>query len=124
MMRPAGFDLSFADATMQKGVKLIRRHVKAIRKLLYKGMVKYGKRIAEREFLLRRITRLSLDLYIVLAMLAWINARQRQGGDVADETRLLDYFIQEAWSNYRHNNRLDGGRKEKLHRRIFQDMTS
>jgi acyl-CoA dehydrogenase family protein 9 len=122
MFRSASLKLSFDDATMQAGVTLVERNLKTIRRMLSQGMVRHGKRIVRHEFLLRRMTVLSLDLYILLAMLAWINARKHQGEAAAEETGLLAYFIEEARDNHRRNRRFRGDRKEELHRRIFQDI--
>ncbi len=122
LVRPSSFKLSFDDPVMQAGVSLAESNLKAIRRLLSLGMVRHGKEIVRHEFLLRRMTALSLDLYILLAMLAWINARRQKGEEVAEETHLLAYFIEEARENQRRNRRFRQSRKEELHHRIFQDI--
>ncbi|MFP4563261.1 MAG: acyl-CoA dehydrogenase family protein [Spirochaetia bacterium] len=43
--------------------------VKMIRKKIAYGMIRYGKRVSEREFFLRRITRLSLSVYLLISLL-------------------------------------------------------
>ena len=107
---------------MRAGVRLAERNLKTIRRMLALGMLWYGKEIARHEFLLRRMTALSLDLYILLAMLAWINARRQQGETADEETRLLAYRIEEARDNRSRNRRFRGNRQEELHRRIFKDI--
>ena len=47
----------------------LRASVKQIRKKIAYGMIRYGKRVSEREFFLRRITGLSLSVYILISLL-------------------------------------------------------
>lgn len=122
MFRSSSLKLSFDDATMRAAVSLAEDSLKTIRRQLSLGMLHYGKEIVRHEFLLRRMTALSLDFYILLAMLAWINARRRQGENAAEETRLLAYFVEEARDNHRRNRRFRRNRKEELHEMIFRDM--
>jgi len=122
MFRSASLNLSFDDKTMQAAVSLAERNLKTVRRLLSLSMARHGRGVVRHEFLLRRMTLLSLDLYILLGMLAWINARKRQGEAAAEETRLLAYFIEEAKDNHRRNRSFRGDRKEELHGRIFRDI--
>jgi hypothetical protein len=55
-------------------------------------------------------------------MLTWINARRRQGEGVAEKTRLLAYFVEEARDNLRRNRRFRPNRLEELHDLILQDI--
>ncbi|MEJ2690023.1 MAG: acyl-CoA dehydrogenase family protein, partial [Deltaproteobacteria bacterium] len=122
LFRSSSVKLSFDDPVMQAGVTLIESNLKAFKKLLSLGMFRYRKEIVRHEFLLRRMTELSLDLYILLAMLAWINSLQREGEAVDEEKWLLAYFIEQARTNQRRNRRFRVNRKEELHHQIFRDI--
>jgi acyl-CoA dehydrogenase family protein 9 len=74
------------DLDRRTGSKVAREmsaSVKMIRKKIAYGMIRYGKRVAEREFFLRRITGLSLTVYVLISLLIL----HRDTGDM--ETRKL-----------------------------------
>jgi acyl-CoA dehydrogenase family protein 9 len=56
----------------------IKRLIKAIRKKIVYGMIHYGKNIVEKEFFLRRITRLSLTLYTLIALSFLLNQSEEK----------------------------------------------
>jgi acyl-CoA dehydrogenase family protein 9 len=121
MKRPA-IPLRFDNPVMQDALHFIKKAVRLIRGHLFKGLVRYGLKVADKEFYLRRITRLSLAVYGLISMLAAIRAGQEQGMDVSSELKLLGYFLEEAKESYTTNSQIKGGRKEALHPKIFQDI--
>ena len=117
------WSLSFSDPIMKRAVRLVRALARAIRWMLHAGLLLYGKKVTGKEFFLRRVTTLSLYLYGILAVLASLEAGRKAGKDVADERRLLDYFLAEARQVKRLNARVLPSKQESLHRKIFKDLT-
>lgn len=121
LLRP-GPAIEFFDPDMRAASASIRKYAKAIRKLLFYGLVRYGKRIVHREFYLRRITRLSLYLYGLLAMLAKISADQKEGHDVEGDKNLMAYFLEQAEEAYQENKKTGASKKEELHHMIVKKL--
>ncbi|RPI74098.1 MAG: hypothetical protein EHM45_19670 [Desulfobacteraceae bacterium] len=84
-----------------------------IRGRILMGVLVYGKTLVEREFLLRRITTLSLYLFAVLAILSKSRDVQNSGSDAAGERRLLALFLEESREMRRALRRFSDSRLEK-----------
>lgn len=108
----------------KKAVRAARRNVRAIRRLIFFGLMRHGKKIAEREFLLRRITTLSLDLYIILGMLSDLERDMNRGDDTSEKLVLFAYFLTEARENLRQNTCGYPGRRENIHKRVFKSISN
>lgn len=124
LIKSPALPLSYDDQTLQEAVHEVRQNVKAIRKLLYQGLMRHGKEVVKREFFLRRITSLSLYIYGIICLLAQLGAEQQQGKKVSGQIRLLGYFVEEAKASRKKNSRFSGGEKERLHHEIFRDLIS
>lgn len=95
-LRRPQIDVSAAggDPVLRKALSTARDGERLFRKLLRYGLTKYGKNVVEREFFLRRMTRLSVSSYWLLASVAVLAT---QGEPVrADQRALLEYLIVEA----------------------------
>ncbi|TNF48236.1 hypothetical protein EP232_02625 [bacterium] len=114
--------LHFKNSTMKRAVRVARKNARAVRRMLHLGLLLHGKKIVGREFFLRRITDLSLDLFGVLATLAWIEKDRDKGIDTREKLHLLDFFLYEAEKAAAQNRRLFARREESLHRRVFKDI--
>ncbi|MFV2082595.1 MAG: hypothetical protein ACC669_12120, partial [bacterium] len=114
--------LRYHNSVMRKAARMARRHVRAIRCLLYFGILRHGSKIAEKEFLLRRITRLSLDLYILLASLSGLEYEIENGTNVEKKLGLLAYFLTEAQENWKLNVCSYSQKRERVHQRVFRNL--
>ena len=90
------------------GAQEAQKSAKAARVLLLGGALLYGKSIARgqtanREFLFRRITTLSLYTFGILALLSEADQKQRAGGLESGDVRILEYFVAEAKEELRKN---------------------
>jgi acyl-CoA dehydrogenase family protein 9 len=119
-----GIKLNFSDPVMGKAADLASELSRSVRKLVHMGALKYGKDIVSREFLLRRITDLSMAGYGLLSALAGIDAMQRSGQDISMKLNLLEYLTQEARETLRSRGQIGDNNLEKAHRRVFADIVA
>ncbi len=117
------FRKKFDDPILRKAARLIRKNTRALRRNLHLALLVHGKKISEKEFLLRRITQLSLDTFALLSVTALISDRKAQGNQTATEINLLAYLLEEAKLRRRDSRRFFTNRKEKLHRKIFSERS-
>ena len=122
-LRSPKMALRHHNSVTRRAARMARRNVRAIRRLLYFGILRHGSKIAEKEFLLRRITWLSLDLYILLASLSGLEHEIENGTDVKDRLSLLAYFLTEARENWRLNACCYSRKRERIHQRIFRNLS-
>jgi len=115
-------ELDFRDSTMKKGISFIRKNSRLVRLMLLKGAIRHGRKITEKELLLTRITSLSLHTYGVLALLAIIESRRKQGADIRHDLNILAWFIEESEKVRQQCRHLLPDRQEKLHHLIFDEM--
>jgi acyl-CoA dehydrogenase family member 9 len=112
--RGVEWPLAFRDRTLQRTSKLARANANAIRRMLLLGLVIYRKKAPEKQFLLRRITILSLHLFALLAVLAKLAPEEKAGLLNKVDVTLLQYFTEEAREARKHNRRFFDSRKERL----------
>jgi acyl-CoA dehydrogenase family protein 9 len=117
-----GINLSYSNPVMSRAARTSSELTRAVRKLVHMGLLKYGKGIVGREFLLRRITNLSMAGYSLLATAASIDTAQKAGQDISDRLNLLDYLTQEARETLRSQDRIANGDLEKAHKKVFADI--
>jgi len=118
--------IAFENGTMRKTLREAKKGARAVRVLLLSGMLLYGRSIARghtanREFLLRRITALSLYTFGLLALLSDADRKQRAGTFDKKEQYILEYFTEEAKEARRKNYRLFDSRKERLNSALFNE---
>jgi len=119
-----GIDLSYSDPVMNRAVGMASELSRSVRKLVHMGLLKYGKGIVGREFLLRRITNLSMAGYSLLTTAASIDTAQKTGQDISDKLNLLEYLTQEARETLRSQGRIEENELEKAHRKVFTDIVA
>ncbi len=90
--------------------------------MIHAGLLRYGKKIFEREFFLRKITNLSLYFYGLLAGLVKIEISKNSGKNIDEDLQLLAYFVEEARENRNRNRILSSSRKEQLHKEIVAEL--
>ena len=117
----------FDNQVMRKALDEAKKSAKAARILLLSGLLLYGKAIArgqtaDREFLLRRITTLSLYTFGVLALLSQVDQKQKTKGLEPKDLRILECFVAEAKEARRQNRRFFDSKKERLNSALFREM--
>lgn len=117
--RPS-FDLILQEEAMRKAADFAVGNAKLIKKKLIWGALRYGKHIGDHEFFLARITSLSLYTYGILALLAVIESRRKQGLDISELLMILEYFVAEAEENRRAATSDFHEKRDKLHQQLFK----
>ncbi|MGO8942509.1 MAG: acyl-CoA dehydrogenase family protein [Syntrophobacteraceae bacterium] len=117
---------AFEKRVMRKTFREAKKSAKAARILLLSGLLLYGRSIARgqtanREFLLRRITTLSLYTFGILALLSEADQKQRAGELEAGDLRILECFAAEAKEARRKNRWLFDSKKERLNSALFRE---
>jgi len=104
---------------LQKAKALACRLEKVIRRQLARGMVRYGKRVPTHEFYLRRVTRLSLAMFQLIAACSFLHAKADRGGLNKEDRALLGYLVAEATEVYQHERRFRSDKLEKAHEQVY-----
>jgi acyl-CoA dehydrogenase family protein 9 len=123
LIRPA-IGLNYSDPVMGRAMGTASSLNRAVRKLVHLGLLKYGKGIATREFLLRRITNLSMAVFALLAALSVIEAARNEEKDIKEQLNLLEYLTEESRKVLKTQGRMEEKELEKAHSRIFADIMS
>jgi len=118
---------SFDNKAMHKALGEAKKCARAARILLISGLLLYGRRIARgrtanREFLLRRITTLSLYTFGLLALLAEAERKPKAATITARELLIIESFVEEAKEARRQNSRLFDSKRERLGSALFRDL--
>jgi acyl-CoA dehydrogenase family protein 9 len=87
---------SETDPVMQKAASLVRLNARAVRRMVHMGLLRYGREMVTREYLLGRITELSMGAYSIMAAMADIRADLDRELEVDHKLELLDYLAQEV----------------------------
>jgi acyl-CoA dehydrogenase family protein 9 len=124
LFRRSNWKIKFRYRRLNRAVKLARSLAWRIRFLILAGLMIHGRKITEKQFFLRRITFLSFYLYGLLAITARLASNQKGGSDLSEEMDILAYFMEEARSYQRHNGIIRASCMERLHKHVFQHLTS
>jgi len=124
LFRRSSWKMRFRHRRLNRASRLARSLARRIRFLILVGLMIYGRNITEKQFFLRRITFLSVYLYGLLALLARLSSKQKDGSDLSEDMDILVYFMEEARSYQRHNGIIHGSIKERLHKRVFRHISS
>lgn len=115
--------LTYDDREMNRASRKAGKYAGRVRKLAHLALLIHGKRVAGKEFLLRRITRMSVGVFGILSALAQVELSRKGGGDGEREMRLLRYYLEEVGEEMATLDRLFDSRREKIHRHIVRDLT-
>ena len=118
------WQLRFSQPDMDRAVGIACANARWMRFLVYAGLLLYGEKIFHREFLLRRITDLSLHMYGILAALARIDSARKAGKKVSEDIDLLNYFVEESRLARQRNTSLFPSRRERLNKKIAAALTA
>jgi acyl-CoA dehydrogenase family protein 9 len=116
--------LKFEHQVMKKASKAARINASLIRRMLILGIMIYGSRISRKQFLLRRISTLSLYLFGLLAVLARMSASSELRDLEKEQIDLLDYFLQEAKAVRRQSLSILENKRERLLESIMKHLSS
>ncbi len=118
MVRRTRWPLTFNEKNMQRAARFARSSARRIRLMILTGFLIYGRSIMHKEFLLRRITTLSIYFYGLIAMLARVEAARKAGRSIDGDLGILAYFLEEARQVRKQNRHLFSSRLEQLHHKI------
>ena len=82
-----------------------------------------ARQTANREFLLRRITTLSLYTFGLLALLRQTDIKRQAGSLEAEDLHILRYFTAEAKQARKNNSRLFDSRKQRANSAVFREFS-
>ncbi len=107
---------------LHKANALACRLEKAVRRQLARGMIRYGKRVPAHEFYLRRVTRLSLAMFQLVATCSFLHAKADRGGLNKEDRAMLGYLVAEATEVYKHERHFGPDRLEKAHQQVYASI--
>jgi len=119
-----GLSVGYSDPVLNGAVGLASDLSRSVRKLLHMGLLKHGKSIVGRQFLLRRITCLSMAAYSLLAATAAIDSLKKGGQEISDRINLLIYLTEQARQVLHSQDRIADNALEKAHREVFTDIVA
>lgn len=115
--------LTSDDPVLRRAARIAQRNARAVRRMAHLALLLYGRRAVEKEFLLRRITHLSLNAYGILSCLVFLeSAGRRNGRKRGEELAMLRYFLEETKEARRREGGFFGRPKEKIHSAIWKDL--
>ena len=106
------------DPQLCRALVTAREAEKTFRRLLRFGLAKYGKKVVEHEFFLRRMTRLSTACFWLVSSVSQL--RTQQTAISATDRASLDYLIAEASEVIGAERAPRGGQVEAKHRAVFR----
>ncbi|SHF58458.1 acyl-CoA dehydrogenase family member 9 [Desulfacinum infernum DSM 9756] len=114
------WDFPFQDKQFKCAARQAKRNARFLKFALLAVPMLYRKNVMAKEYVLRRLTTLSLYTYAILAMLARMQKDLDRGLLSTEHRLLLDYMLQEMKERRRSCLRLWNTRKERLAARIFR----
>jgi acyl-CoA dehydrogenase family protein 9 len=117
-------DLEFNNPVLKKAKKRSFRMIRKVRFMLLAGLIYYGKNVLKREFYLRRVTNLSIQAFILISSIAFIDKTRQEDGDIDKYLNFLEYYLAEIQSPACKTSRVRPDLKEKLHHKIFKTLNS
>jgi hypothetical protein len=114
--------LTGGHPTLDRAIKAARESERLMRKLVKRALTTYRKRVTEHEFLLRRITNLSLSLFWLVSSVTALNARFGDGNYPDEELTLLEYLTAEAREVQARDGRFEATPVERAHREVMKHV--
>lgn len=114
--------LHISDSDAPGCSRFIRKAVRTVNRMMGLGLLIHGGKLVARQFLLRRITTLSLHGFALLSAFALMDRDRRAGVGDPLAPDMLRYFLLEAVEAAHRAGRLFPDRRERLHRRIFSRL--
>jgi acyl-CoA dehydrogenase family protein 9 len=115
---------SASDRDARRAVRFCRKSVRSIRRLLLGGLMLHGPKVFEQQFLLRRITLLSLGCFGILSLLRGLLSHSADGRLSESDKAVLRYALAEAESLRKQNGRILAPPLEKLHEGVMSELSA
>ena len=112
----------FEKKEMNHAVTVANRLSRRIRFLICFGVLLFGKKMLERQFLLRRISRLSVYYFAIVSLVARLNSARTPVPETSVDFDILSLLLDEAVQFKRSNQRLRSYPSETLHQKIFTHL--
>ena len=109
------------DSRIQGSISLAVSCIRQARRMLYLGLMKYGRKLVEQEFFLRRVTRLSMSGFGLISGACYISSLANAGHNVDAQVLLLQGFMEETRIIKRQNRNLKNTRLEQRFKKIIED---
>jgi acyl-CoA dehydrogenase family protein 9 len=122
MLKRPRLKIAIKNSGTHRALRLARANARRIHFMIHAGLLRYGEKILEKEFFLRKITTLSLYFYGLLAGLVKIENSENSGKNIDEDLNFLAYFVEEARENRNRNRILYSSRKEQLHKEIATEL--
>jgi acyl-CoA dehydrogenase family protein 9 len=107
---------------VQCAVHDAKRYARRFRRLFLSGLLLYGKEFSKKEFLLRRLTIISVSLFGLISLAAKAEARRKSGSDISYLLAALRYYTAEAAADVRNNSRIKANILEREHAALFAGL--
>ncbi len=109
--------LKNTDPRLKEQVDKFNDYAAELKQVVEKVLMKYGKEIIHREFILERIANIAIDLFGIAAVISRIDTRMKADKPVDQELPPMRLFCDMAWRRIRRNlrqidNNSDAVRKE------------
>ena len=115
----------YHNPVLEKARKRAFRRIRKVRFMLLAGMIYYGGSVLKREFYLRRVTDLSVQAFILISSIAFIDKTRQEGNDIneyLEYLNFLDYYLAEIQTPRRSASQVRPNLKEKLHHKVFKAL--
>ncbi|MCX7823213.1 MAG: acyl-CoA dehydrogenase family protein [Syntrophobacterales bacterium] len=112
------------ELEFQRAQRVCNKLVTSARMLLTFAMLRYGDRVSEQEFFLRRITSLSLYAFGLIALGAVLKYKKRQRTLREEDLAILEYFTEEARLIQKSTSSILPSPIEKAHARVMEAIST
>ena len=112
----------YVHPVLEKARKRAFRNIRRVRWMLLGGMIYYGRDVVKREFYLRRITDLSVQVFILLSSLTFIEKVGSEGRNIWTYLDFLEYYLAEIQSSACGAFQIRPSLKDKLHHKVFKAL--
>ena len=115
----------YHNPVLEKARKKAFRRIRKVRFMLLAGMIYYGGGVPKREFYLRRVTDLSVQAFILISSIAFIDKTRQEGNDIheyLEYLNFLDYYLAEIQTPRRSASQVRPNLNEKLHHKVFKAL--
>lgn len=107
---------------LRRAFRFCRSAAGTLRRMLLLGLMVHGKRFPQQQFLLRRISTISLTVFTMLAVLARLRADEKAGRLAETDITALQVLLTEARQTVKKNKGVRDSRREILESRIARDL--
>ncbi len=114
--------LKVGTPALKPSARMVSRLIRKIFIFTLFGLIRYGERIRWKEFLLRRITFLSMYAFGILAMIAQIETARHEGKPIDSDNEILRFFVHEARQYTRHHAGWFSGAADRITEKVFSTI--